>query len=128
MLIKKNTFKIVLGILLASLALYLGRVFWIYFLFSFGTILSILVIPAMLGYIYMAIELARFRKWAVEVFLFIISLAIFIAILFAIIIGSSKIRKDVIEWFFIMIFWTSLVVIPVFGISALIRRMRNKSK
>ena len=52
MVIIKEPFKTLLGILSAIFALYMGRMFWIYFLFSFGTPLSILVIPTMLGYIY----------------------------------------------------------------------------
>lgn len=126
MVIKKNIFKTVLGILLGVLALYLGRIFWIYFLFSFGTIFSILVIPVMIGYVYMSIELIRFKKWAREMFFPIIVSAILIALLLGIMIGGPKIGKDIIEWFSIMIFWVSLVVIPVFGISALIRRMRKR--
>lgn len=125
MFVKKSTFRTVSGILLAGLVLYLGRIFWMYFLFSFGTIFSILIIPVMLGYLYMVIELAKFRKEAWAIFLLIFLLAVFWEVLFIFIWGS---KRNLLEGLSHMIFWTSLVVIPVFGISALIRRIQNKSR
>ena len=48
----KKIFKVLLGISLAILALYLGKMFLMYFFMSFGTIVSLLITPIMLGYIY----------------------------------------------------------------------------
>lgn len=125
MFIKKNIFKTVLGTLLAGLALYLGRVFWIYFLFSFGTIASILIIPVMLGYMYIVISLARFKSWAWGMFFTIVTLAVLIEILLVLVEGPTG---NPIEGLSHCIFWVSLVAIPVFGISALIRKILNKPR
>ena len=123
MLTIKEPFKTLLGILSAIFALYMGRMFWVYFLFSFGTPLSILVIPTMLGYIYIAINLTIFKKWAWELFLTIFLLAILVEILFVLVEGPAG---NLIEAFAHYVFWISIISIPVFGISALIRKLTDK--
>ena len=123
MVIIKEPFKTLLGILSAAFALYMGRMFWIYCLFSFGTLLSILVIPTMLGYVYIAINLARFKKWAWTIFVLIVLSAVFFETLF-IFIGGSKV--SLLEELSAMISLSSMIVIPVFGISALIRKLVGK--
>jgi len=121
----KKISKVLLGVLLGVFALYLGKVFWIYFLFSFGTIVSALVIPVMLGYIYIGIGLIRFKKWAQCMFFTIVLIAILVEILLVLVEGPTG---NPVEGLSHCIFWVSLVAIPVFGISALIRRMRDKSR
>jgi len=122
---RNKILRVSLGTLIMIGALYLGQAFWIYFVISFGTILSIFIIPIMLGYIYIAIGLAGFKKWAWGIFLIIITLAILLEILLVFIhIAFSK--KALVEWFYVFIFIVAAITIPVFGITALIRRLKRK--
>jgi len=116
----------VTGISLAILALYLGQAFWTYFLFSFGTMFSLLIIPVMLGYLYIILGLVSFKKWALSIFSTIVILTIFVEILF---IFIEKSQEELLEGFFHIFVWVSLVAIPVFGILALIsKKKENREK
>lgn len=114
----RQIFKTLLGILATTVALSIGWVFWVYF--THGVFI---VIPFMLGYIYIAVNLARFKKWAWQIFLLIILLAIFMEVLFVFLGGE---REGLLEWFHILIVIVSSIVITVFGISALIRKLRRR--
>lgn len=118
-------YKGLLGLLLGIFALYVGKMFWGYFIFSFGTIVSFLVIPVMLGYIYIAIGLARLKKWAYTMFFTIVMLALLVEMLL-VLTGDSISNMG--ESIFHLIFWVSLVAVPVFGISALIRKTRERNR
>lgn len=126
MFTNKQILKVLVRIPLIALALYSLKAFWVYFALSFGSMSSILITPVMLGYVYIIVGLVRFKRWAQHVFLTIVVLAVFMAILFTSIIKDKEVIRDALEWFFIMVFWISLVVIPVSGISFLVRRLRKK--
>ena len=110
--------RALLGIAGAIVALGMGWVFWVYFTHG-----MFIVIPFMLGYIYIAVNLARFKKWAWQVFLLIIIFTIIMEVLFVFVGG---VREGLLEWFHILIVIVSSVVMTVFGISALVRRIVKK--
>ena len=124
----KKILRTISGILLAALAIYLGKAFWQYFMLSFMTPFGILVSLICIGYIYIVIDLTKLKKRAVTIFITIILSAIFIEIPFVMILEEGNVMEGLWEWFFVMFFWVSLIVIPVFGISALIRKILKKSK
>ena len=121
----KRILKTISGILLAILAIYLGKAFWQYFMLSFGTALNLLIILIWLGYIYIAIFLIKFKKWALKMFLTIFLSAIGIEL---ILLATGESQTNILESIYHLIFYISLVAIPVFGISALIRKIISKVK
>jgi len=74
----------------------------------------------------MVLNLVKLKQWSIVIFITLILSAIFIEIPFVIILEKESIIKGFREWFFIMFFWVSLILIPVFGISALIRKIVKK--
>lgn len=119
-----KTTKYIFGTISALIALYLSKVFWVWFALSFGTIIGVFFTLVWLGYIYIAVNLVTLKKWAYDTFFFIIGLAILIEILLILMEGLPD---NLIEGLSHCIFWVSLVVIPVFGISALIRKILKRS-
>lgn len=120
MLEARKVFKALLGILIAIGALCLGWGFGFYFLNG-----VFIVIPFMLGYIYIAINLARFKKWAWQVFSVIASLSFLIEILFILL---GRVRERLLELSSILIVINGSIIITVFGISALVRTIARKIK
>ena len=112
--------KTLLGILLGIGALCLGSGFWAYF--THGVFI---VIPFMLGYIYIAINLSMLKKWAWQVFFFIVAIATIMETLFVLLGG---VKEGLVEWFFILIVINGSVIMTVFGISALVRMIRRRIK
>lgn len=101
-------------IVITILAIGMGWGFW---LFLRGGV--VVVLPFMLWYIYILIGLARFKKWAFELFIFIVSLALFIEALF-IILGGVKERFF--DLFLILMVIVSSIGIIVAGAVALVRK------
>ncbi len=127
MFTRREVLRSLLGILLAIGALCMGWVFWVWFMLSFGTIFGVWVVPVMLGYIYIVIGLARFKGWAWGMFITIVILAISWTTI-DILIGGPDIKLNFMEGLSHSIFWISLIAIPVFGISALIRKIARRLK
>jgi len=117
-------YKGLLGVLIGILALYMGKGFLVYFPFYFQSIVGPLGIIGGLGYIYMVINLIRLQRWAYVMFFTILLSSIALAIPFAIIAGSEP-NVNFLEWTHVTFFWVSLIAIAVFGISALIRKIRK---
>jgi len=124
MLLKNKIIKHLLGILVAVIALYLNKVFWTHFTSYFQTIIG-LFIPVIGGiYIYICLGVARLKKWAWSVFLVIIIPAVCLEILYIFVVDSKIVFLEGLHY---SVFWTSLVVIPIFGVLALIRKISKKS-
>ncbi|MCK9432047.1 MAG: hypothetical protein M0R00_03705 [Candidatus Omnitrophica bacterium] len=120
----KNLLGIFMGIAMLWIA---GRIFFTYFIYSFGTLISFIVAPVILGYIYIAVGLARSKEWAQFIAVTIFGLSIIIEFLL-IVFGLTGTRVNIVEELSHLIFWVSLVAIPVFGISALIRKKCNNKQ
>jgi hypothetical protein len=116
----KQILKALSGIVIAIGALCLGWLFWFYFLSG-----VFVVIPFMLGYIYIVINLARFKKWAWQVFSITALLAFIIELLFMLLGGM---QERLVELFSILIVIVGSVVMTVFGISALVKRIAKNIK
>lgn len=117
---EKDFLKTFLGIPVAILALCMGWGFWAFL--SNGAVIAF---PFMLGYIYLVINLASFKKWAWQMFTTIIAVALFFQALDMFIL---KIKVNFFEWMSYFIFGASMIVMPVFGISALIRYIKKRIK
>lgn len=102
------------------LAICMGWGFW---LFLKGGV--VVVLPFMLWYVYILIGLARFKKWAYELFIFIVSLALFIEALFIIL---GEVRGRFFELFLILMVVVSSIGIIVAGVLALVRRFITSSR
>ena len=115
---RNGILKNLLGILIASLALGMGWGFWVYFMNGI-----VIFLPFMLGYIYVCINLARFKKWAWQFFLCIITAALITEFLF---IFFGGIEEGLFDWFLILIVLIGSIVMVVFGISLLVRKLLKK--
>lgn len=115
---KKNLISL-LKILMIPLSILAGWGFWI---FLNGGI--IVVLPFMIGYIYMLIELTRLKKWAFQFFEVVFLLSLFIEILF-ILFG---VNDELLELFLIIIVFVSSIGIFVLGISTLVRKLMKKAR
>ena len=115
---RNEILKNLLGILVAFLALGMGWGFWVYFMNGI-----VIFLPFMLGYIYVCINLARFKKWAWQFFLGIITASLIMEFLF---IFFGGIKEGLFEWFLILIVLVNSIVMTVFGISALVRKLFKK--
>jgi hypothetical protein len=115
---RNEVLKNLLGMLATFLALGMGWGFWIYFING-----VVIVVPFMLGYVYICINIAKFKKWAWQSILCIIIAALIMELLF---IFLGGVEEGLFEWFFILIVFTSSIVMTVFGISVLIRKLCTK--
>mgnify|MGYP001277060581 CR=1 FL=1 len=103
-----------LGVLAAILALGMGWGFWVYFMN--GVVMDILLCWG----IYICINLSRFKKWAWQFFICIITLSLIMEFLF---ISFGGVEDGIFDWFLILIVITSSIVMIVFGVSFIIRRL-----
>jgi len=127
MFLKNKIITIITRILLVLLALYLGHSFLIYLVFSFETLFSAWVIPVTLGYLYLIINLARMKKIALIIFSVNFFLSFCISIYLTFSLGELNIFFGISNWLPVVFFWVSLIILPVFGISALVRKLIKKS-
>jgi hypothetical protein len=81
----------------------------------------------MLGYIWMCIGLARFKKWAWMMFITIFSLAAAITII-SLVMKYEAYKSEWMLLLMISIFSVSLVIIPLFAVVALIRALMRIRK
>jgi len=109
----------VLRVISIFLAICAGWGFWMYL--NEGVAI---VIPFILGYIFMVIELARLKKWAIQFFIFILSLVLIIEVLF---IALGGIKEGWLELFQILNVIVSSIGIIVLGISTLVRKSIKKA-
>ena len=121
--IAKKIFKTILGILLAILAIYLGKAFIVYLALSYSGGVAFLILPFYLAYLYMAIGLLRLKKWALQMFFTIVLSALLMEIIFTV---TLRLQSEFFEGIFHTIFWISLLLLPVFGLIALIRKGSEK--
>lgn len=91
------------------------------------TIFSVLVFPVLVGYIFLVMGFFKWRKWAWELFLFTLALAVIIELIFVLVLNLWA-NFDWVQGFFDWFFGLSLLIFPVFGISALIRRILRKKQ
>lgn len=116
--------RILSGITVAMLVWYIVSMFCseaVMFLLSpFG-------IVVMFGYGCLAVGLVRLRSWAWGVLLIIVLATILMTTLF-VIIGGSENMGNVMEGLSITFFLMSLFILPVFGISALVRKIARRLK
>ena len=108
-----------LGVLAAVSALGMGWGFWIYFMNG-----VVMVIPFMLGYIYVCVGLFRFQRWAFGILF--TSMALSFVALFIYILGQEIDIKAYFEWLLGIFTWVSIITMSVFGICALIRKLISK--
>ncbi len=76
--------------------------------------------------IYIVINLVRFKKWAWQIFVLILLLAIGMDVFYVLIMGVTRITDVFVEFLFYFIFWLSLAILPIFGIIALIRKIKKR--
>ncbi len=124
---EKKIYKSIPGILLVIFVISpLGKIFDIYFTPSLINILGLLFA---ISWLYIIMGLITLKKWAWKLLLAIFSTTIAMLVFFELLLrlaGGSRINLESLpEGLLYMVFWVSLVVIPVFGISALIRKIRK---
>ena len=107
----KKILRTILGILLAILAIYFGKAFIVYLAFSYSGGVAFLILPFYLGYLYMAIGLLRFKKWAFQMFFTIALSAFFMEVVYII---TTGVKGVFLEFLFHTIFWISLLLLPCF--------------
>jgi hypothetical protein len=91
----------------------------------FTTLLFFLALPAIIGHLFLAIGLIKLKRWAWITFSFISLLAVLLGWSVVIILGL----KFTVNSFFHSFFGVSLIVMPVLGVSFIIRKiMRKNSK
>ena len=97
----KKVLKTASGILLAILAIYLGKAFVIYMALSFSGRVAFLILPFYLAYLYMAIGLLRLKKWAFQMFFTIVLSAFFMEVVYII---TTGVRGIFLEFLFHFVF------------------------
>jgi len=115
--------KLLIGILLASFALYLSKGFLIYISISRCNPLSLVFGLIWIGYIYIVGGLVKLKRWALSAFTTIFLLSGFIEIIIAIMGGRME---DFAEGFNHVFVWLSVIIMPIFGASEWKRRMDKK--
>ena len=120
MFTKVKVLKILSPISIIALVLYIVVVFSTPLVMFFP-----FAIANTLGYVWLIIGLSKQRSWAWGI-LFIIVLATVLFMVLFLVIGGPEVHINAIEWFASLFFWMSLFIFPVFGISAIVRRIRRR--
>ncbi|MCX5710653.1 MAG: hypothetical protein NT060_01595 [Candidatus Omnitrophica bacterium] len=89
------------------------------------TIFSILVFPVLVGYIFLVVGLLKGRKWAWDLLFFMLIVTAMIEFL-SVLILNLWVNFDWVQGFFDWFFGLSLLIFPVFGIAALIRKLLKR--
>ncbi|MFA5153638.1 MAG: hypothetical protein WC554_13845 [Clostridia bacterium] len=121
----KEIWKRILGAL-AAIVIFYGVIKAIssldVFELYFTTLLFLLALPTIIGQFFLAMELIKLKRWAWITFSFISLFAVLLGWTVAIILGL----KFTVNSFFYSFFGVSLVVIPVLGVSYIIRKIIRK--
>lgn len=122
--IKKNIYKIVLGILvIVLLLLCFGKPLGINFTFSFFNILGLFFV---LSWLYIFVGLLRFKRWAWGIFLVTLMLIVLTVIISVTLWGLKIDAEELPEALLYMFFWFSLLTISIFCIFTVIRKLIRK--
>jgi peptidoglycan/LPS O-acetylase OafA/YrhL len=124
MLIEKKIFKVFLGLLIATIALFSGVVFLnnVEFFITLGIIPDLFEGLFTLSYLYLVIGLVRLKKWALIAFSIIIGLALLITIMFV----FTGQKEDAMEGFFYSVSAISMIVLPISALLAIARKIKKR--
>jgi len=121
---KNQFFRIILGISVAIVALFLGAIFLevVIHLFTLGTVPNLFQGLITLAYLYLVIGLFRLKRWALILFLGIVGLSFILDIIFVVTGGKNVL----IEGFFYSMPLASTIVFSILALFIIIREIINK--
>jgi len=122
----KQILKILLGILMATIALFMNLVFLaaVIEIFTLGIIPNLFQTLIMIAYLYLVIGLIRLKKWALIAFSIIIGSALFITTTFF----FTGQEESAMEGFIYAVSAMSMIVLPIAGLLAIAIKIKRLLK